>query len=73
MVKCESCEMLSGSLSSVEPHDALEMTGKNRIKAFGLASGHVELYRCIICGTELGRDCDRKDRGASWYVIKAAE
>lgn len=71
MSKCEQCLALDGALSEIEPHRALKNSESRKIRgAYGMASGHVEFYTCSACGTKWGRDCDRKDKGASWYVIK---
>lgn len=70
MENCELCDSLAGKLSSVKPHQALELVQENKIKGRGMAKGFVEIYDCLVCGARHGRDLDSKDEFASWYRIK---
>jgi hypothetical protein len=70
MAVCEGCSTLSGQLSKVEPHAALKFEKKTKIPPSAMASGVVEFYECASCGSTLGRDLDRKDSHAQWYVAK---
>lgn len=73
MATCNECEALRGKLSDVEPHAALARIARNKHRAYGMATGAVEIYQCSDCGAELSRDCDPKDPGANWAISKAGK
>lgn len=70
MAACDACENLRGTLSDASPHPALKRIDTRKHRAYGLATGVVEFYRCSTCGTEMSRDCDPKDPGSNWGISK---
>lgn len=69
MAYCEQCNQLSGSKSSVGPHDKLILADSRKYKAYGMATGKVETYQCQTCGEKMRRDMDQKDKDASWEKL----
>lgn len=70
MEACADCLALHGKLSAAEPHAALKLLDSRKHRSMGNAVGKIEHYQCTNCATQLLRDMDRKDDGASWEISK---
>jgi hypothetical protein len=72
MPMCDPCKELANQLKDAPAHDALVLTFTSSLSkaSMGMAKGDVLHYKCNNCGTKLSCDCDSRDPGAGWYVVK---
>ena len=68
MSACILCKAIVGQLSAELPHEQLSYIDEVKHKSMGLAVGKVEQYKCNECGSILGRDLDKKDDYANWFL-----
>jgi|GEM_PF-3230663 len=66
MPDCPECRALHGANASISPHANLLLHSDAGINFGATATGHVEYYRCNVCGATWERIRARSEPDAIW-------
>lgn len=65
-MRCPACQALTGQPVATPPHAALVEIGRRPYATAGWIGGEEAIFRCGVCGGEMGRDTDAFDPFSVW-------